>query len=59
MLTAILLITAAGIVLGLLAIPLALAIYAIYKASLYRSRLMIGKDPRTGQWINLPTSKGN
>lgn len=51
----IIILTLMAIILGLLAIPALIVLTAIYKAALYRSRLSVGKDPRTGKWIKLPT----
>ena len=51
----IIILTLMAIILGLLAIPALIVLTAIYKAALYRSRLSVGKDPRTGRWIKLPT----
>jgi hypothetical protein len=56
MLAAIIIIAAIMIILCFSA-AVGIACYAIFKYTLYRTRLQIGKDPRTGKWINLPTER--
>lgn len=51
----IVILTLMAIIIGLLAIPALIILTAIYKTTLYRSRLSVGKDPRTGKWIKLTT----